>query len=373
MCCTEEMTTMEKTEPSETERNVSVQRDEQSVSLEVQALRSQGLSFKEIADKLGMSKSKVFRLLNGTVPHQKETVPEPSELDVGPLSNEPAELMSDTELSIEEKRLKREMSIKRLRARNAWLDHVTRHPETYYSGWNGGNDGHGGRENETIKDLKQEVRDLKQSVQNNPLGYMKLGVDAFKSGVDAIPKSPGVDPTAFMNTYRAGMQDARENLQAVSQSQAANVFNVKMKEMDGLEKLENKKIDFEVLKWQEGRESEKQLYSLIGQITGADGIVGKLAQTIGEGAKTRLERGSQKPSPQVVEIPCPNCQNKFVAIKDSPTVICPTCKSILGLQSQPQAQAPEQPKEPQPEQAPQSEAETTQEKPIDETPSVEVK
>lgn len=333
-----------KIQPSETVQNERDERDDnEDVSAQVQTLRSQGLSYQEIGSKLGISKSKAFRMGQGRK-DQAATVPARFELDEplddSSIPNQPVDLMSDTDLTIEAKRLKKRNEVLTLRAKNAYLSYVAQNPEAFVNRWNG-NDGHGSHDNEAIRDLKQEIREIKQSVQNNPLGYIKVGADSFKSGMDSVSRGPNVDPLALSDrmwsTYRAGIQDAT-NLQATSNQKTE--IDVRLAEMAETERLENKKLDWEMMKHQEAKDSEKQLYGIIKDI--GVPLAQKLTTAAG-GAAVRKIEGQPKPI-NIIDVPCPKCQQPIKTVEGTKQIVCQSCGTVLeALQTQPQPQPSPEP------------------------------
>ena len=189
----------------------------------------------------------------------------------------------------------------------------------------------------------------------------------------AQPKGHGVDPG---NYIQQGINMVKEVERNINNPSPKNQFDLQLEDMRQTGELDRDKLHWEITKFnqkqEDDRESTKQLYGLIGKVV--DGPVSELTKSAG-GAMARKIDGMVRPptAPEQIDVPCPVCSKTFPVILGSKQVICPFCRTTLGLQQQqPTPQAPEQPKEPQPEQAPQ-ETETTQEKPIDETPSVEVK
>jgi len=134
-------------------------------------------------------------------------------------------------------------------------------------------------------------------------------------------------------------------------SGADPTIQLKLKEMDQTERLENRKLDWEVSKHQEDKEDMKQIYGLIGKAI--DGPISDFTKGVGAATAKRIESGARKGNtPQIMQIPCPACHQNFDAIAGAPQVICPHCKSVLALQTQ----APEQPAQPTPPQEVQTQA-----------------
>ena len=146
-------------------------------------------------------------------------------------------------------------------------------------------------------------------------------------------------------------------------SATANEFTLRKEEMQQKERLENRKLDWEMQQHQEDKEGEKQLYALIGKAI--DGPIADLTKSVGGAAAKRIEGGGGRRSntPAITQISCPNCQTSFDIITGSQQVICPSCKAVMQLETQPQRpQTQEQPPvmSPQETQAPPQASEVQQ-------------
>jgi len=119
---------------------------------------------------------------------------------------------------------------------------------------------------------------------------------------------------------------------------AANEYTLKKLEMEQNERVEDKKLGWEMQKHQEEKESEKQLYTLIGKAI--DGPVAEITRSLGGAAARRIESGTTKNpnNPQLTQTSCPQCNKPFQIITGSQQVVCPHCSSILGLQQSPPPQ-----------------------------------
>jgi len=121
-------------------------------------------------------------------------------------------------------------------------------------------------------------------------------------------------------------------------------IDLKLAEMGQTERLENRKLDWEMQKHQEDKEGEKQLYGLIGKAI--DGPIADITKSVGGAAAKRIEGGGgRRPNtPPITQISCPNCRTPFDIITGSQQVICPSCKAVMQLETQPQRpQTQEQP------------------------------
>jgi transcriptional regulator with XRE-family HTH domain/ribosomal protein S27E len=324
------------------ERSTETKRETRVPSLaEILELQDQGLSLEEIGKKLGTSKSKVWRLLHGTKTGSSERV-EPLREDVStgadrsmdsmPL-NEPTIFLEDAELRSEKQRLKAEIDVKRLRARSRYLDFIAEHPEAYvYHQQRNGHDA--SRENETIKDLKQEVRDLKQSLQNNPLGYMKLGVDAFKAGADTVSKGQGVNPMEYVTAGINLRADVEKNVQSqFSVGVQKGEADIKIEDMRQHERIDMRRLDMAEKELDHKLASEgktiEQVKDLVKTVT--EGPIGKAIENIGGATSDRIRGGRS-----LIKVQCPNCQNTFGVNPTLPVVKCVHCGAELKAASQPQ-------------------------------------
>lgn len=136
---------------------------------------------------------------------------------------------------------------------------------------------------------------------------------------------------------------AREQGQAVT----LNDISLKLEDMKQHGDLENRKLDFEVKKWEREEDKGDKTVELIKEGIKAvtSGPVGKAIENIGAGAADRLRgQGGKIPTENAL---CPNCGNKFKANPQLERVQCPACG--VGLEHSPAPQTTEQP---QPQQEP---------------------
>jgi hypothetical protein len=350
-----EETTMEKTnkQENETDQNVPMKQNERndtSVSEEVFRLKQDGLSYQEIADQLGLSKSRVSRIIKAQpIPKQPNTMIEPSLSEENTsFPNEPVDFLSDSELKLEEGNLKRKNNVLRLRAKNALLTYAASNPGAYIQSqnWNGGH-GSSRQDSDPAKVFADAAKSIVEAV--------KLGI-----GVGASANSGGggfnaKDMLEFGNQREdkiLAMQNNANNLAKTSVE--ANLFNVKMKEMELEDKQDDRKIQWEKDKYHEEKESTRQIYGLIKE--GLQ-LVKPAIETgltwAGTIAKNKIEKL------ETTTITCPKCSKDFPIIKNSPYVVCPFCQAQMGLRPPPQPNpVPEPESNPQP-----SEKETPKESP----------
>lgn len=147
-------------------------------------LRNSGMTYQEIADKLNISKSKAWRLLNKNGDRREET----SDLRVSrppieePLPFEPTEVLGDAELKLLDKRLSRELAIERKKARLVYLKEAQGNPSLFRS-----------RTSKTemdklrdeISTLRKEIRDSKSSKADSWFEKLIITKALGNPGMDA--------------------------------------------------------------------------------------------------------------------------------------------------------------------------------------------
>ena len=206
-----------------------------------------------------------------------------------------------------------------------------------------------------------------QQPQQNPLETMKQYNDMFlKPVLDQLNSKDREIMTMRMNQIESKITaqvSPQEYIKQVKES--ANTLgltgggrteiDLKLAEMAQTERLEGRKLDWEVQKHGEDKEDMKEIYGLIGKAI--DGPISDFTKGVGAATAKRIESGAKKGStPQIMQIPCPACHQSFDAIAGAPQVICPHCKSVLALQTQ----APEQLAQPAPPQETQAQPSETQ-------------
>jgi len=137
-------------------------------------------------------------------------------------------------------------------------------------------------------------------------------------------------------------------------SATANEYTLKKLEMEQTERLEDRKIGFEEKKWQYEKENEgktiEQVKDLVKTVT--EGPVGKVLESLGEAGADKIRGSGKKNSPNIVQITCPNCQEKFRANDQLAKIDCPLCGAELqkATASAPQPPPAPQTSQPEPEQ-----------------------
>lgn len=121
----------------------------------------------------------------------------------------------------------------------------------------------------------------------------------------------------------------------------ANEYTLKKEEMQQTERLENKKLDFEMDKWKYEKENSgktiEQVKDLVKTVT--EGPVGEVIKNFGSAGADRLRGGTAAKTPSnIVTVKCPNCGGTFPANGQLPTLTCPLCGVTLEAPNQPTPQ-----------------------------------
>jgi len=113
-------------------------------------------------------------------------------------------------------------------------------------------------------------------------------------------------------------------------------IDLKLAEMAQTERLENRRIDWEMAKHEDQKESDKQLYGLIGKVV--EGPVAKVTESLGGAAADRLRGGKQQGGNQGLQVRCMACQDLFVVDPRLNLITCPNCGAQMAKQPSPQQQ-----------------------------------
>ncbi len=145
-----------------------------------------------------------------------------------------------------------------------------------------------------------------------------------------------------------GVVDYITQAKEKGQSITLNEIALKLEEMKQTGHLDDRRLDFELLKWEKQQEGEANKWELLkdGIKTISSGPIGKMIENYG-GAKAEQVR-NQGARIKTVDVPCPTCKNKFKVNPELLTVSCPFCGSQLSKQPSQQAVPETPPTEPQP-------------------------
>ena len=105
-------------------------------------------------------------------------------------------------------------------------------------------------------------------------------------------------------------------------------FGLKLTEMAQTERIADKRLNFEMMKYEEEKESSKEIHRIISEAL--KGPIGKAVENLGSAVADRLQATHRRLSPKQT-ITCPGCSKPFKIVAGTPQVVCPHCSSILGL------------------------------------------
>jgi hypothetical protein len=192
------------------------------------------------------------------------------------------------------------------------------------------------QESRTDKYLDLLVEELKAARQEN----QREREARLEKEIEELRRRPGL-----MDELAGNTEKFQQFQKLFGTPGGKSEIDLKLAEMAQTERLEGRKLDWEVQKHGEDKEDMKQIYGLIGKAI--DGPISDFTKGVGAATAKRIESGARKSNtPQIMQIPCPACHQSFDAISGAPQVICPHCKSVLALQTQ----APEQPSQSVPQQ-----------------------
>lgn len=153
-----------------------------------------------------------------------------------------------------------------------------------------------------------------------------------------------------LEIYKQASEDTRKNLETLMKKEASNEIDVKLEEIRQSERLDMKKLDWELEKWRLDKSEDGRKWEVFEKL--AEGPIGQAIQSIGNAGAQRLRKGKQ---PKIMPITCPNCQQQIFVDGNSETEICGRCGSQLSRnQESPQTQT-------EPQQQPQTTEEPSEE------------
>lgn len=190
-------------------------------------------------------------------------------------------------------------------------------------------------------------------------------LDAVRIGVDlAVGKNGGKNDDAIFDRVVSIMKlidGAKHDGQI---SAASNMYSMKEEEIKGIERLENKKLEWEERKWQAEQDNSTKTVDLLkmGLETFKEPI-GNLISKVGSAGAERLR--SQGVKTPTIDIKCPNCSVDFKGNPLLPQIQCSNCGCML--QSSQPASQPAQAEQPAPNQEENPISITTKPKIVDES------
>lgn len=123
-------------------------------------------------------------------------------------------------------------------------------------------------------------------------------------------------------------------------------IDLKIADMAQTERLEGRKLDWEMRKWELSKEADIQKYQMVKDIL--EGPVGQVISNVGKAGADRMRGSPNKSANQPVQsvqtmCPNPNCQKVIYVDPKANQVQCPYCQSVLEKSQPPSTQAPPQP------------------------------
>jgi len=219
-------------------------------------------------------------------------------------------------------------------------------------------------EMDRLDDMKQRRYDRHTKTETKENPYEKLFLEIIaKTIINNKGEQLGIKELVELSKLFAGssmketigLVDYIQHSQREGQNVTLNDIALKLEEMKQNAALEDKKLNWEMAKWERQEAKGDQTMELIkeGLKTVSGGPIGEAIKSIGAGAADRVRGG---PKVAMVDVQCPNCKNKFRANRDLAQVMCLNCGVTLQRppELQPQTQEP-QPQQPSETQEPQTE------------------
>lgn len=218
------------------------------------------------------------------------------------------------------------------------------------------------------KRMKILLEDDKPNSRENP--YEKLFLEIIaKTVLNQKGESLGMKETLELAKFLGG-SSTKETLQLVDyiqhksaegQAITLNDIALKLEAMKQTGHLDDRRLDWEMLKWEKQQETEANKWELLkdGIKAVTSGPIGETIKTIGAGAADRLRGKGRRLEP--VKVDCPSCHKPIYADPNAQQVVCSSCGAVLEKKTEPQAEPQPQPEQPQPEATPQPSTEQPQE------------
>lgn len=181
---------------------------------------------------------------------------------------------------------------------------------------------------QVYKMVQEIVQPFQQQALNHERQLQEIKLKEAESRV--------VDPIAYVKNMKSVAADL-----GLTSSGAANEFTLKKAEMEQTERLEGKKLDWEMKKWELDKEKEGSTLDTVKEILA--GPAGEILKSFGNAGAERLRGGakpqngnaSQAQQTQLIKVKCPSCGGDFSANPQLSMIQCPLCGSQLQSGNQP--------------------------------------
>jgi len=201
-------------------------------------------------------------------------------------------------------------------------------------------------EMERLDDMKQRRYDRHTKTETKENPYEKLFLELIaKTIINNKGEQLGMKDTLEIAKFLGG-SNIKETIQLVdyitqARNQGQNVtlndIALKLEEMKQNAALEDKKLNWEMAKWERQEAKGDQTMELIkeGLKTVSSGPIGEAIKSLGSGAADKLRGGPKVP---MAKVRCPQCSTPFQVNANLETVQCPGCGAMLAKQPQPSEQ-----------------------------------
>jgi len=213
-------------------------------------------------------------------------------------------------------------------------------------------------EMDRLDDMKQRRYDRHTKTETKENPYEKLFLEIIaKTIINNKGEQLGIKELVELSKLFAGssmketigLVDYIQHSQREGQNVTLNDIALKLEEMKQNAALEDKKLNWEMAKWERQEAKGDQYVELAKEGIKAisSGAIGDTLKALGS-AKADQIRASQGGKIPTVNILCPQCGNKFKANSSLPQVTCSICGAVLQRpEPQPQPSAEPQPTQPQ--------------------------
>ncbi len=204
-----------------------------------------------------------------------------------------------------------------------------------------------------------------QVQQQNPLEAYKVVQEMMRPVLDELKATREHNTELRMKEIESKIVNPIEYIETVKKSAQSlgltsggkTAVDIEIEKMQQVERLDNRKLDFEMKKFDKEAESGDRTIELIKGVM--EGPVGKVIDYMGKAGADRIRLGKPATGNNAV-ITCPNelCRKDFYGDSNAPEVVCPHCHAVLKKLQAPQP--PPQTQEPAPAPQPQESAPSSQ-------------